>query len=520
MNRRLNIFVLAMLVCAVKGMWAQDSTTPPADNPAGSTQQQPIPAYGQDNPQPPLTENPPLSGLDVPSLEPHAAPLSYLQPGATISESADSNPANTVGGGTSFNSVTRGLGTLTLKRLWSHYDLGLEYAGGAGYYTLQGQGVKLLQQMDLDQKITWKRGQLSLRDSFSYLPEGNFGNAYGSLGSQNIGSLGNTPFGALLGGSVLGTLGLTPRLLNVSIVDVDEYLSPKSSVTALAGYAVTHFYGSDLATGSPFIGVSQLSFQGGYNRQLTPHTQVGLMYAYQGFDFSVQNTAFHTHVVQGMIGRRISGRMDLLLGAGPQFTNIDLPCTIVDVLEGNSHCRQTPSLAIVGSIPQTKLGVAAIARLRYRFTKTDVSLNYERYETSGSGLFAGAQSDIVRFSANRPLSRVWSAFGDIGYARNARLQPLSAQQTATCVPGVPGQPNNSGLPTCPGVDANTYSYGFVGGGLHRAFGHNFHGFMSYQFNELAFDHSYCGGLQACSRISNRQLITFGLDWTPRPIRID
>ena len=85
---------------------------------------------------------------------------------------------------------------------------------------------------------------------------------------------------------------------------------------------------------------------------------------------------------------------------------------------------------------------------------------------------------------------------------------------------LPGQPNNSGLPLCPGVDANTYSYGFIGGGVHRYIGHNFHAFMSYQFNELIFDHSYCGGLPECDRISNRHVVTFGLDWIPRPIRID
>jgi hypothetical protein len=37
---------------------------------------------------------------------------------------------------------------------------------------------------------------------------------------------------------------------------------------------------------------------------------------------------------------------------------------------------------------------------------------------------------------------------------------------------------------------------------------------------LAFDHTYCGGVAVCSRISNRHVGTIGLDWTPRPIRID
>jgi hypothetical protein len=516
MKQRLYILILAVMFCGASAVWAQSDS---AADTSASTPEKTSDEAPQNHP-PPLTENPPLSSLDLPSLEPHAAPLSYIQPGATVSESVDSNPTNGAAGGNSVSSVSRGLASLTLKRIWSHYDLGLEYAGGAAYYNIPGAGWKLLQEMDLNQKINWKRGQLSVRDSFSYLPEGNFGNAYGSEGSVNIASLGNTPFGSLLGGSVLGTLGLAPRIMNLSVVDVSEYLSPKSSVTALAGYAFTHFYGSDIATGTPFIGASQWSFQGGYNRLLTPRTQVALMYDYQGFNFSVSGSAFHTNVVQGMFGRRISGRMDLLLGAGPQFTSISNPCSLVDFAQGNAHCSINQSGALVGSIPQTKVGVAAIGRLRYRFTKTDMALSYERYTTSGSGLFAGAQSDIARLSVNRPLSRVWAAFADVGFARNERLQPLSDQQLSSCFAGLPGEPNNSGLPVCPGVDANTYSYGFIGGGVHRYIGHSFHAFMSYQFNELLFDHSYCGGLSECSRISNRHVVTFGLDWIPRPIRID
>src|SRR6202042_1577264 len=100
-------------------------------------------------------------------------------------------------------------------------------------------------------------------------------------------------------------------------------LTPRSAITAAGGYAFTHFYGDDIATGTAYIGSSQVSAQVGYNRELTSRTQIALVYGYQGFDFSVVGTAFHTHIIQGMYGHRISGRMDLLLGAGPQFTFID-----------------------------------------------------------------------------------------------------------------------------------------------------------------------------------------------------
>jgi hypothetical protein len=488
-----------MLACALSAAWAQDTPAAPASTetpPSG--QQAPAPEAPQNNSPPSLTDNPPLSGIDLPSLEPHAAPLSYIQPGATISESADTNVANEPGNG-SIRSVSRAVGSVTLERLWSHYDLALDYIGGAAYYDLNGVGFKTLQQMDLDQKITWKRGQLSLRDSFSYLPEGTFGGAYGSEGSQGISSLGTSAFGGFWGGSSLGSLGLAPRMLNVALADVSESINSRSALTAAVGYAFLHFYGNDIATGTPFVGSSQVSVQIGYNRLLSAQTQIALVYGYQGFDFSVFGTAFHTHVIQGLYGHRISGRMDLLVGAGPQFTNISLTCSIADVFAGNSHCTQNPSGAVVGSIPDFKIGVAGQARLRYKFPLTSLDLKYQRFETSGSGLFAGAQSDIVSLSANRPLSRVWRGTVDIGYSRNSRLQ--SATTTA-------------------GIDANTYSYAFVGAALQRAFGHNWHGFVSYQFNELSFDHSYCAGVADCSRIGNRHVATIGLDWTPRPIRID
>jgi hypothetical protein len=519
MSKLRSMWTLGMLACALSGAWAQDSSAPPpATEPASqSAPQEPTPAYGQENAPPPISENPPLSGLDTPSLEPHAAPLSYVQPGATFSESADTNAGNAVGSG-GVSSVSRGLGSLTLKRLWSNYDLALDYVGGFGYYSMQGQGVKLLQQMDLDQKITWKRGQLSVRDSFSYLPEGNFGGSYGSLGSQGIASLGSTGFGMFSNGASLGTLGLAPRIVNVSIADISENLTPKSAITAAGGYAFTHFYGNDVATGGPFIGSSQTSAQVGYNRLLSSHTQIALVYGYQGFDFTVVGTAFHSNIIQGMYGHRISGRLDLLLGAGPQFTRIDTQSAVCsDPTIPVFLCAAAGDTVLPTTIKNTKIGVAAQARLRYKFTRTSLDLQYQRSENSGSGLFLGSQSDTVRLSATRPLSRVWSAFADIGYSHNDRLENLSPAQQATC--NLPGQ-TTPGLPPCPGVDANTYSYGFAGGGLHRAFGRNFHAFFSYQFNELSFDHSYCGGLSACNRISNREQVTFGLDWTPRPIRID
>lgn len=508
-----NIWTIAILFLSLSAAWGQDNPTPPPDT---GQSQEPVPAYGQEGAPAPISQNPPLSGLDLPSLESNAAPLSYLQPGATVSESANSNIANTTSG-SSTNSITRALGSLALRRLWSNYDLALDYTGGAAYYDLNGLGWKALQQMDVDQKISWKRGNVSFRDSFSYLPEGNFGASYGALGSSGIESLGSTAFGSFWGGAALGTVGLAPRILNVSLVDATESLTPKSAVTAAGGYAFTHFYGSQ-PNGASFFGSSQISAQGAYDRILSAHTQVALVYGYQGFDFNAFGTSFHSHVVEGMYGHRITGRMDLLIAAGPQFTKIDVPCGFVDALAGVSGCHFDQSGQILGSIPDTRIGAAGQARLRYRFPKTDFDLRYEHFLTSGSGLFAGAETDLAHLSATRPLNRVWTAGIDLGFSRNSRLQSLTKAQANSCV--APGQPNPNSLPVCPGVSANVYDYAFAGIAVHRQFGRTLHGYLSYQFNEIWFDQSYCGGLHQCNRISNREVVTIGLDWTPRPIRLD
>jgi len=522
MTRRRKMFAVVGLLLGVIALcepsWAQDTPVPDSSAPTTPSQpaqpaqsQEPVPAYGQQNGASPINENPPLTGLDVPSLEPHSAPLSYIQPGATISETADSNVDNTVGA-TGFNSVSRAMGSLLLNRAWSHYNLALDYIGGFAYYDVGSNRIKTLQQMDFEQKITWKRGQFSVRDSFSYLPDGNFGGSFGSLGSQGIGSLGST-YGALTQGSILGALGDAPRLLNISVGEVEQLLTPRSAITATAGYAVLHFYGPDVTTGTPFIGSSEFSGQVGYNRLLSSKTQVAVAYAYEGFDFTVLDSTFHAQVVQFIYGHQITGRMDFMAGAGPQFTELHLPCSFIDVFTAPQDCSINSSGVVVGSIPDQRIGLAAQARLHYKFTKSSVEIDYRRTNTQGSGVFAGAETDLVRLSGYRPISRVWGAGVDVGYSRSSRLQPLSQLQLDTC--------GGTGQPVCPGTTANVYDTGFAGMFVQRPFGRTLHMFVSYQFNYLNFGQSYCSVLEpTCSHVGHRQVISIGLDWLPRPIRID
>src|SRR5271154_5458071 len=112
------LLVFGMSICAA----AQSSPQSQSDSPA------PAPAFGQNAPvlNP---ENPPVTGLDEPTLELRTASRSFVSPALQVSESADTNGGNEVGA-TGLESVTRVLGALDLQKFRPKSDLFLEYLGG------------------------------------------------------------------------------------------------------------------------------------------------------------------------------------------------------------------------------------------------------------------------------------------------------------------------------------------------------------------------------------------------------
>jgi len=508
------ILTLTLSLFSASVAWAQNDQN---QQPASS----PVPAFGQQNPAPTVSENPPISAIDQPGLEPHAAPESFLLPGLHFSESVDSNIANSVGE-SSVGTVTRGMGSLTLQKLWKNYAVAMDYIGGVAYYSSSGVGLEQLQQFDIDNRINWKRGQLAIRDSFSYLPEGSFDfGAYGGGGAYNagFGSLGAAMLGAgafaagnsaFVAGSNV-SLGQVPRLTNLGLADVVENLTPKSALTLVVGYGLEHFYGGITSvTGVPenadFIGSREFTAQAAYDRVLTPKDQVALSYGYQGFDFSTAGTAFHSNVIQAMYGHRISGRLDFVISAGPQFTHIssnEPVCTFLGLPLNvpPNQCVPFGGTFVVFAEAANHIGAAGRVSLRYRFPKTSFALSYQRYDTNGSGIFAGSESNIVQLDVQRPLSRVWNIFSDFGYSKNDELQLAGSA-----------------------VNATSYTEFYAGVGLHRQFGRSLRGFVSYQFNDLFFNTpcpvSVSTSTAGCSNTSHRQVGSIGLDWTPRPIRLD
>ena len=143
----LRAFFVWLPLLALSAAWGQDSSPQAAGGAAtDSGPQQPVPAYGQENSVSSIAENPPISGLDMPNLEPHAAPLSYLQAGAHLSEAVSSKfkilwvaraspPSQMVWAVWSCN----GCGAITI---WPS-----SYLGGVGYYDVTGIGLKQIEEL-------------------------------------------------------------------------------------------------------------------------------------------------------------------------------------------------------------------------------------------------------------------------------------------------------------------------------------------------------------------------------------
>jgi hypothetical protein len=522
MKKQYAIYVLLFVAASLASGWTQaDSSQQPADTAQQPTA--PAPAIGSDSTPAQSIENPPLSSLDQPALEPGLSSRSYLLPGIHVLDTADTDLSGSVVGRDPVHSVTRAIGSLQLQKIWKNYDLSVDYAGGAALYENFARTAAQIQALNLEQRIRWRTGQLSIRDSFSFLPEGTFGyGAFGGEGGYDLGGFGHLAGiediggGAFFSAGQYGTLGQNPRVTNTSLVELTELLNPRSSFTLTGSYGFTDF--TDNSPGCPpssafccppvgtcmpptstfcqpsancclppveadvapgcLINSHQFAAQVGYSYQLSRRDQIALVYGFQDFSFPVTSLgSFTTNHVHVLYGHRITGRMDLQLGGGPQLTEI----------------KQTGA----GSIRQvTGTGRAS---LRYRFPRTTLSASYDRLSTNGSGFFGGANTNIARLNVTHTLSRLLTLNGDVGFAHNTRLLPSST-------PGTP----------------NSFQDEYFGFGLRRLFGRYMDGYLTYQFSDLNFNVPVCptADSTACGRSSQRHTIIIGLDWHPRPIRID
>lgn len=470
------------VVLAILGM----SLFAVGQNDPSSGRTEPVPALGQTAPvlDP---DNPPISSLDEPGLEMRSAERSFVSAGLSVSETADSNASNELSK-QAISSVTHLLGALDVQRFYPKTDLFAEYLGGGAFYSNSTRTARQMHALGVMGITRWRTGRLTLRDSFSYLPEGSFSvGAFGGVPGLGIATGaggtgvpgGGLPGSHFFGNGQFGSVGLTPRISNSALLDVVQSLTPRSAFTVAVGFSNAHFFDNT----EKLINSDREMVQGGYSYMLGRRDQLAGVYGFQQFRFPQDaGGQIDAHVINLRWGHTISGRMSVILGGGPEYLIIEIP---PDPLTGGN------------ATTVSRWSANARAVLRYKFTRTAVAASYEKFTTAGSGFFAGSDTQAARLSASRPVGRTWEVYGDLGYAHNRRLQPQLLG----------------------GASGNTFDHGFIRLLLRKHLGRTYSAFAAYRFNDLGFDSSSCGN-GACNRISQRHMATFGVEWHPRPSRLD
>ena len=451
----------------------------------------PAPAFGQSAPvlNP---ENPPLSGIDEPGLELKTASRSFIAPAILVSETADSNENNKLGA-SAVNPVEHVLGALDLQKFWTKSDLIVEYLGGGAFQTDPRYKVQQLQAMGVEGVTRWRTGLAEVRDGFSYVPDGSFGAgavggipglgiALGGLGTGGAG--GGLPATVTFNNGGVEVVGDIPRVSNTAIGSVIQAISPRSAFTVLGAFGNTHYFDSQNCQGPVslqtdcLLNSDETTVEVGYSHLLSRRDQIAAVYAFQVFRFPYNTGGeIYNYAMNVRWSHTITGRMQLILGAGPEYT---------DVRFGETSGQWS---------------VSGRGILRYQFEHSYLSLSAERFTSSGSGYYSGANTEAAQLAYSRSLGRTYRFTAVASYAHSSSLQSVPALFTTS---------------------ANSYNSGTFAATLRKHIGRTYDAFAAYSFNEVGFNVANTLNCVTfgCGSTAQRQTGSIGLEWHPKATRIE
>jgi hypothetical protein len=392
------------------------------------------------------------------------------------SEDAESNIEGTPGN-LAFSSVANALAGVHLLSLQHRSESAIDYLGGGQFYNSNSYAV---QQLNAQQRFLWRRTVLTFADEFGQLPGGSFGAAwFGGVGLYNLGTEDNaipptSSISGFFGASDLTGITQNPRISNVSLVQLSQVVTPRSSFSITGGYGETNYSRSEL-TNLNLINNQELGGQLNYSYALTRRDQVGFLCSFRRYQFpGPLGGNVSTSLGQIIFAHQLSSRVKVDVAVGPEFTRLS---------------------SVQGGLVN-QLGASGHASLSYLFRKSSLSLSYDRGVTSGSGLFVGANSDTAQFS----VVRRYREFGLSVAAGYSRLSQL-------------GQPSL-------GTVSQSYQYGFAGAGVYRQLGRYVSASAGYQFSDQSFSKSFCVVTTPCSLIGQGHTFSVGIDVAARPRRLE
>ena len=481
--------VLFVVLISASSVWGQNGDQSSAPAPAAT------------GPAERNVENPPLTGLDKPVSEPTFGGRSYLVPGLQFSQSIEGYS----GSGGDIYAVTRALGSVDMVKNWKTSQFGLDYIAGGSFYEgshLFGDAYQM-HTLAASQRFFWRSGQLAIRDSFDYLPEGTFGyGSFGGVGSfdssgglsgvgpgSGIGSGLSGGIPVSYGGGGYGSYGLQPHINNTAVVDITQAFSARSSVTMAGAYSIGHYLDQS-SSPFPLFNNEQVTGQVGYNRLLNARDQIGFNYSFQQFHYPQQEGvgSVEVHTWNVLYGHRITGKLNFVVSGGPEIVTIHTPEFPVQLLPGIILIFPANTTTNVSGSGSVTLGYTVSSR-------TNVSGSYMHYTSAGSGYYPGAQTNAFSTSVSHLFARQWTTSTSGGYSRNSNLQQNSPIAAA---------------------NASSYNYWYAGTSIRRQIGRHFNAFVAYQYDSFGF--ASCAVGASCGSESRQHSGVVGIEWHPNPLR--
>ncbi|MGB7285163.1 MAG: hypothetical protein WBE13_23090 [Candidatus Acidiferrum sp.] len=415
-------------------------------------------------------DNQPLGGIAAPSLGTPELRHSYWVPGLEYGNAISSNSPSIVAN-SGWNSTNYFLGTLIILELSGHSVFGVNYSGGGTLSTGGGAVDGQMHQLSTGYSLNSGRWQILLLDQFSYLPESGFGFGGGTAlaipGVQGIlgASLPGMQAGFLPNQSILSATG--QQISNTGAAQATYLVSRRSSITVNATYGLLRYVNSsNFDSNNPTAGI-------GYSYELTRNDSIGVQYRFGSFQFPGNPQAIGIQVGQLEYGRKITGQLSVQLFGGPEYTAVRVP------VSGQSN-------RLVGS---------GGATLLYGWRRSQLSLIYNSGVTAGSGIFTGANTNMVTASLGRSLTRIWQGSIDGGFAKNAALLNYTAQTPIH------------------------YTSWFAGAGVSRPFGRDTTLSLGYRAEIEDTNGTVCS-VPACGSSYLQHSIWLSFQWHSRPLVIE
>ncbi len=432
-------------------------------------------------------------GSSAPQMQPDTQPLagaylftlgslpemhSFLQPVLTLGEVAETNPEAAGAYTTQFEAVTVPTGGLTLKALGERNEFGLSYVGGGFIYDNNTALTKDsdFQELSLMDSVKFRRGMLTLGDSFSYLPEAGSGfGALGVLGGFGSG-LGGLNFGSGMG-QINPAFAPNESILttgygaysNAAIAEAEYELTAHTSISAMGEYGTLQFgnTSSGLIDGNQIVGLV------GLNHMLTARDTIGVMYDYGSFGYVGSHLSFNSQTLDLTYGRKITGRLAFQAYGGPELV--------------------TQRSAAGPSVNRTYF--SGSGGFSYAWRQNALSIFVGRYSSGGAGVVYGSEVTTFSGSWNRPLTRRLIMNADLGYSRNSGFVTSAS----------------SGTPP-------HYGYWFGNLDLNRTLGRHFSFRLGYEYQRQTVSSGPCV-TQACATDLTNQIFGISFTFTPRPVAL-